>query len=55
MYEHKALNVTPTIDLNGNPNTLLGGSGDLESKLVTQKTTIVTLVIPIINLLTKSP
>ena len=34
---------------------LLGGSGGLVSRLITPITHIVALIIPIINLLTKSP
>ena len=34
---------------------LLGGSGDLVSRLITPITHIVTLIIPIMNILTKSP
>ena len=35
--------------------SILGGSGDLVSRLITSITHIVTLNIPIINLFTKSP
>ena len=43
------------IDGNGIKGPYLEGQGDLLSRLITPITHIVTLVIPLINLLTKSP
>ena len=45
----------PQKDKNGLSTSYLEGQGDLVSRIITPITHIVTPIIPIINLLTKSP